>query len=177
MIYTITILSINKLPNSGSNGDAIYNINWSFLPDNCDYKISFSFISKQEATAGNSVMNQVYLISSPDLGSRQSYIAGKTTTTVSSNEIGAIYPYAIQVSAAQTGTITNNTAPTANTTTQTIGFNTYYGFKAAASDNVPIYMRGRPTSNQFTVQIYAIDKSFIHAMSADYALTINFEKV
>ena len=128
MIYTITILSANRLPESPSIGNAHYNINWSFLPNDCDYKISFSFLSKQEAVAGATVLNQVYLISSPDLGSRNCYFAGKTTTTQSSNELGAIRPYFSRIPLATTGTISQNTAPTANTTTQTESFQTYYGF-------------------------------------------------
>jgi hypothetical protein len=156
MIYTITIPSTNKLSGDPAApiGNATYQIDWSFLPNDCDFKMSFTFISKQEAAAGASVMNQVYLITSPDLASRLVYSAGKTTTTQSSPDLGYVYPnFAV------------------------VGASTYYGFIARATDNNPIYIRGRPTSNQFTVQIYSTDKSFIHNMAADYVLTLTFEKI
>lgn len=177
MIYTVNILSTNRLPQSASIGDAFYNINWSFLPNDCDYKMTFKFLSEQEAIVNGTSLNEIYILSSPDLGSRNCYYAGKTTTTQSSNDFGVIYPYFMQHSVAQTGTISQNTAPTPNTTTQTVGFNSYYGFKANASDNLPIYFRGRPSDNQLNIQIYNIDRTAIHALTADYVLMLNFEKV
>lgn len=154
MSYTVPVLSYNKL--SGVNSDAVYNIDWSFMSDDCDYKLSFSFVSKQVGQTTDLIMNSVYLLTCPDLGSRRCYLAGKTTTTLSSSEIGILRPYGIAG--------------------QTAG-STFYGLSANTNDNPPIIIRGRPSSNQFMVQIYTIDKQALINLNADYVLLLHFEKI
>jgi hypothetical protein len=156
MASTIVILSNNKLPVSVNNGNAIYNIDWSYLENDCNYKLNFSFVSKQIGQTTDLIMNNVYLLTFPDLGSRRCFIAGNTTTTQSSGEIGMLRPYAIG-------------GATANTN--------FWGLTANTNDNPPIIIRGRPSSNQFTVQIYTIDKTAIYNPVADYVLLLHFEKI
>jgi hypothetical protein len=113
-------------------------------------------VSKQVGQTSDLVMNNVYLITCPDLGSRTCFIAGNTTTTQSSGEIGMLRPYAIA-------------GATANTT--------FYGLTANTNDNPPIIIRGRPSTNQFTIQIYTIDKTAIYNPVADYVLLMHFDKI
>lgn len=152
MSFTVVLPSQKKL--SGTNGDALFNINWSFLDDNCDHKVTFNFSSKS-LIADAQIMNQVYLICSPDLGNRNCYIAGNTTSTMSSNELGIIRPSELAV----------------------VGATGYYNLISAADSNPPIILHGRPSNNQFGIQIFGIDKTVIYVPASDWIMILHFEKI
>ena len=152
MSFTIVLPSQKKL--SGTNGDALFNINWSFLDDNCDHKVTFQFSSKSLTTDAQ-VMNQVYLLCTPDLGNRNCFIAGNTSSTMSSNELGIIRPSEVAV----------------------VGAASYYNLLARAGDNPPIILHGRPSNNQFSIEIYEIDKSAIYVPPTHWVMILHFEKI
>ena len=152
MSFTVVFPSQKKL--SGSNGAALFNINWSFLDADCDHKVTMHFSSKS-ITADAQIMNQVYLVCAPNLGNRNCFIASNTTSTVSSNELGIIRPSEVAV----------------------VATSSYYNLLARAGDNPPIILHGRPSDNQFAIQIFEIDKSAIFVPSAHWVMILHFEKI
>lgn len=124
---TYTVI-LNSNLSTGTINDAVFNFDWSVLPDR-NYMLHYSYNTANMSLA----TGKVCLISSDLFSTSNTFIASAVngrTTAQSSNILGVAYPYiygAVSALHAEDGT-----AP-------------------------PMYLNTRPTLNQFTIQIKTAD--------------------
>jgi hypothetical protein len=135
-----------------TTGEATYSLDWSFLPVNKQYNISFSFVSdKTNIHAYNNIA--VITIS---LGQINSYRTSFSSYTGRPTDfLGGLVPY-----------ITRNDS----------------FLYADTKTNVPICLMGRPRTNRFDVKILSLNTGLPWTDFADepigtYGLTLAFEEV
>lgn len=150
--FTVQISSLNKLSTS-SGGTFYFNLNWAsipFLEQDATYEVNFSFVSDDLGVYDANVMKKVYILSLPDLGNRNCFNAGNTSTTTTSTEVGIIRPYAI---------------------------GTTYALTASVQDNPSIIFKGVPHSNQFAVELWSIGRDTKYNISVAWILLLHFKKI
>jgi hypothetical protein len=95
--------------------------------------------------------DKLLYISLPDLGAKiNSFTASQTTTAYTNNIIGTVSNY-----------YTGNAAGM---------------FRADYGDNAPLRFEGKPTNNQFYVNIYD-NYGFAYDPTVDYILILNFQRI
>jgi hypothetical protein len=147
--HVIAINSNNK--NSGNNNNAIYNFDWSVLP-NIPYKVYFSFVASDNNAyvAGTSVTANIFI----DFGTSGTnyYIVPNANGAFPSSYIGSLR--------------------------KTISSGANYYLYSEKTTNPPIYLNGRPTNNNFQVNILS-DTGAVYniAMLGSYVLTLYFEPI
>lgn len=134
---------------TGTPTDALFNFDWSVLPDR-DYIVHYSYNSSNM----NIATGKVCLISSDIFSNSNTYFAtgqGGRTASQSSNILGIAYPYIYgAVSALHAD---DSTAP-------------------------PIFLNGRPTMNQFAIQIKTADATPVsYPNLLEWVLILQFEPV
>jgi hypothetical protein len=150
--FTVQIQSSNKLSTS-TGGTFYFNLNWAsipFLEQDATYEVNFSFVSDDLGTYDANVMKKIYILSLPDLGNRNCFNAGNTSTTLPSTEVGIIRPYSI---------------------------GTTYALTASVQDNPSIIFKGVPRSNQFIVELWNIGKTVKYDITATWLLLLHFKKI
>lgn len=116
---------LNSNDAGGSTTSALFNFDWSILPDR-PYQVHYSFNSATVNTVANP---QIAMIYSDLFSATNTYIASNQagrTTASTSNFIGVAYPYIVS-------------------TTSTL--------HAEDSTSAPIFIHTRPNNNQFTVTV------------------------
>ena len=150
--FTLQIQSANKLSTS-SGGTFLFNMNWAsipFLDRDADYEVNFSFVSDDLGATDATTIKKVYIVSLPDLGNRNCFLAGNTTSIKSGTEIGIVRPYAI---------------------------GTNYAISATVQDNPSINFKGVPSTNQFTVELWNINRDSKFNITAAWILLLHFKKI
>lgn len=116
---------LNSNDAGGSTTSALFNFDWSILPDR-SYQVHYSFNS---STVNTVASPQIAMIYSDMFSATNTYVAtnqaGRTTATTS-NFLGVAYPYIVS-------------------TTSTL--------HAEDSTSAPIFIQTRPNNNQFTITI------------------------
>jgi hypothetical protein len=154
-IYNIQLNSNNKARGTFNNS-LTYNFDWSVLPDNTAFKVSFAFIAAKNVLQGNTIANVEC-----DIGQTNCYTTSSTSFGAQQNKIlGQLYPYNV---------VANNS--------------TYSYLYADRNNNPPIYIPIRPNNTSITVNIrdqtgtLYLDDGNIRAPVADYILTLIFEEI
>ena len=143
--YSIYINSGDAI--SGANVlDKTYGYDWNVIEDGI-YDLTFSFKSSNI----NTPINDIALISLPDIGSIQQTQASSSTNSVSSNVIGVL----------------NNFF--------TGGANVV-NIQVSPKDNTPIRIR-KPTNNTFSVVLSALTGGATGNLPTHYAMIIHLKKV
>lgn len=156
MIYNLFLNSTTDTPltnyysavSATNRGQRIYAVDWSFLPENKKYEVSFRFATKSSAFTAN---NLCYLTANFGLTST-SVIAGSGVNIRNSNILGVLKP--------RPASSTANDAQ----------------LSALPNDNEPVLILDRPRDN--FVEIKIIDNTFSQLnLSVDYILILSFKEV
>lgn len=156
MIYNLYLNSLNyhvSTPTPGSRGTRHYSVDFSFLPDNKKFKVTFRFVTRKSVLALTSDSN--YLIQC-NLGCSTTRSGGDGSTGIgsaSNNIIGMIYA-----------------RPVTTTTTTDVQLSATY------LENPPIYLNSRPTNNLLEVKIVDFING-IYTLGVDYMMILSFEVV
>ena len=138
MNYKLTINSstyFSKL-NATNNLNITYAIDWTFLPKDKSFLVSFHFISNRTNFNLTSANNRQFLVSA-NLGQSDNYTGNATLGKNQNNIIGGLKLYKASSRAAA-------------------GSPTDTAFKANIKNNRPIYLNTRPTDNFLTISISSI---------------------
>lgn len=148
MSFTLILNSLQgTATTAGSQTSVHYNFNWSVLEENTPYHISFSFQSKD---AGGLVANDHRLIRLNGIGClNNTYNVSSNGAATSTEVIGMIYPFSV-----------NNT-------------HFYY---AGNESNPFVYVKNRPTSNSFKVEILNFNGTLATG-NYEWTLILHFHKV
>ena len=143
MSYTITIDSLNG---SGTNGNKTFTIDWSFLKDNTEYDMTFSYRSTQpkkyldvlDPDMGDG--GELY-VKMPDLVMDYSYETSSSGSSVSSDIVGIVKPSVDIV------------PPNSGSSYDAEG--NYLQYETPNSFNAPVRCK-KPTGSSFNVKIFAL---------------------
>ncbi len=130
-----------------SYGNLSYTIDWSFLEEHKDYKVTFSFVSKEIVDI---MAENLYLINLPLTATAEVYEAGNGIYKKQTNIIGVIHPAVID-------------APNGR-------------LHAMSQDNPPFTIRGRPSNQVVNVNIQTLAGATYNLLN-DYVLILSFEEV
>jgi len=132
----------------GITSTVSYNFNWSILPNDFPYEMTFSFAS---ADAGTLTAGSQYEIRISGLNAvPRAYAPTSKAVAGSTTCVGLIRPSSV-------GT-------------------TYY-LSSTYQDNPPVYLLERPSGNNFSVDIISIDGVTTPAYNMKWALILFFKKV
>ena len=148
MSFTLVLNSSQGTATTAGQTTSIqYNFNWLVLEDNATYEMSFSFASKDAGNLNSSSQRTVRL---NGLGSlNNTYYVTSAGVATSTELIGAVYPLTVN--------------------------NTHFLFAEMAT-NPPIYLKRRPTGNNFRVEILNTDNT-ISAGNYEWTLFLFFKKL
>jgi hypothetical protein len=156
MIYNLVLNSATNqyasaiLPSD--MGQRVYGIDWSFLPENKNFKVTFSFLCKRHTTAYS--YQDIYMLAanfgpmalvwegSNKIQSKNSMILGALRTTMGNAMVA----------------------------TDTVLCANY-------SDNPPFMLLGRPTNNLLEIWVWKNTAGTGSSLPTDYILTLSFEAV
>jgi hypothetical protein len=149
MSFTLVLESDNGVKGSGGTTQSVgYNFNWSFLPDDSEYDLTFSFVSRD---AGALVADSQYELRLNGLGSiTRCYAPTANAVANSSAVIGLIKPNSV----ANTHYLTSNFA-----------------------DNPPIHLLERPSGNYFTAEIWNVGGATQPTYNMKWTAILYFHKV
>lgn len=192
MSFSVYCNSINGTQVAGAQNQIQYNFDWRNTPaHDGGYKVRMTFASEQQAYANGSVnFGRVNV----DLGVLDSYTAVNSFTSTRNNQVlGFIkasmpqfdctssYPV---VTATATTPVPANAGTVAHTLTTTNVIPTYlvtlngvYTIDARFDDNPPVYIKSKPTNNQFIVKITFHDGVLYTALTAHYGMLLTFEAI
>jgi hypothetical protein len=148
MSFSLVLNSLQgTLTTAGSQTSVGYSFNWSVLDNDSSYEMSFSFQSRD---AGALVANDHRLIRLSGIGGLPNiYNVTSSAVATSTEVIGLVCPQSVQ--------------------------NTHYYF-AGTETNPPIFFRGRPTGNNFRVEILNYNNS-LAAGNYEWTLILHFKKL
>jgi hypothetical protein len=149
--YTLSFDS-NYFTGGIDNSARTYNVDWTFLPLNKRFKVTFSYMSAAAATVSglNNVMALLL-----NLGQTSNFYCTGTPGLQMSQYVGTLRI--------------------------TIGLSAAYAYYFAdVTSNPPIYLEQRPAQNVLTVQLcdgLSLTTPFTTPVPEDYVLTLAFEEV
>ena len=150
-IYTISIGSGTRIAGTAVN-NATYNIDWSILPANKSFRVSFSFVS---STVNITSYTSIALLQ-VDLGGTDTYRISSigSTFTINSPTVGILTPHVL------------------STTTF---------LRGEAQANNKIFIKSRPVNNIFTVNIFTPIGAYwtdnVAVIPTSYVLILSMEEV
>lgn len=149
MIYTVVINSEEAENTFATLNSANYFIDWSFLPQQKKYKVSFSFTT-MKGEFDNDNISQIYIdfTASPNTYEISS---SANTWRKTTNFLGLVHPVV------NSGSLDSRLC-------------------ASIIDNPPIYINGRPSNNKFSVKFYDMTK-VLYDPVVNYILTLSFEEM
>lgn len=155
MIYNLVLNSTTYLSAASSTdmGQRVYGVDWSFLPENKKFKVSFAFTSKQYATTPYTYSN-IYMLAANFGPLALVFDGGSTIQKRSSSVLGFLR------------VVQGNTTTAADSI-----------LAATTLDNPPFMILSRPTNNLLEVWVWKNTTSTGSAMPTDYILTLSFEEV
>ena len=137
----------------GSTQSVQYNFNWSVLEEKSKYELTFTFASR-DIPAVNA--DDHYAIRLTGLGVLNNYTPTASSVASSNEIIGMIHPQAVPLAAA-TGT-------------------TYYLY-ADTVTNPPVFIRQKPTGNNFRVEIVYLNDTGAYVINDEWVLILHFKKI
>lgn len=153
VLYNLYLNSLTyhaSTPTPGNRGTRIYAVDWSFLPNNKRFKVTFRFVSRKATlTCDNNYLIQC------NLGCTNTRSGGD-----GSNQIGAASNNIL-------GMVYSRAGSTATTDLQ---------LSATYLENAPIYLNARPSSNLLTVQIVDYINGIFN-LGVEYMMILTFEEV
>jgi hypothetical protein len=154
MRYTLGVASNTRISTSPSVSLANYSIDWSFLPKNKIYQLTFSFISDK---VNLNQYNDICALTI-SLGQINSYRTDFGTNGTPTQFLGGLIPH-----------LTGGT-----------GASSF--LYADIKTNAGICVMGRPVTNEFTVGLYSLNTGqlwtdFNNNPVTTYGLSLNFDEV
>jgi hypothetical protein len=148
MSFTLVFRSDNGIKGVGGTTQSVgYNFNWSFLPDDSEYEMSFAFVSRD---AGALTADTQYELRLTGLGSiTQCYLPTTASVANSSTTIGLLRPDSVA--------------------------NTHY-ITANYADNPPVHLLQRPKGSNFNVEIWNLDGVSQPNYNMKWTLILYFHK-
>jgi hypothetical protein len=149
MSFTLLLESDAGIKGPGNLTSSVgYNFNWSILPDNFPYEMTFSFVSQD---AGALTASSQYEIRINNLNAvSRAYAPTSKIVASSTTTIGLVRP-----------SFVNNS----------------YFLSSTYQDNPPIYLLERPSGNTFSVDVISIDGVTVPAYNMKWALILFFKKL
>lgn len=153
--YNLVLNSLNYLSTANVNtaSSIVYNVDWGFLPEGKDFQCSFSFHSLDGNIDASSLV-QLYV-----------YFGGQSTTYTANGTNG-------YQQTAMIGTLHSQSVTATGGGNQNI-------LQTDWTNNPPFYLRSRPTTNQFGVQLYENDGVLFAPAGGmpNYIMTLHFEEL
>ena len=162
MNYKLTLNSstyFSKL-NATNNLSITYAIDWTFLPKDKSFLVSFRFISTRYNFNSTPANNRQFLVSA-NLGQCNNYTGDATLDKTQNNIIGGLKIYRASSRLAD-------------------GASTDMTYKANIHTNSPIYIDRRPTDNFLTIVITSIidlDTNFLNNFTQGYQMDLFFQEI
>jgi hypothetical protein len=149
MSFTLVLESDNGTRGAGGTTQTVgYNFNWSVLPNDSEYDLTYSFVSRD---AGALTADTQYELRLNGLGAITRCYAPTTTSGVgSSTVVGLVRPNSV----ANTHFLTSNFA-----------------------DNPPVHLLERPSGNNFTAELWNVGGATQPTFNMKWTLILYFHKV
>lgn len=147
------VLNSTSFLSQNTASSTVYNVDWGFLPEGKEFECSFSFQSINCTVDASSLIQLFVYFGGPST----SYVANGTNGYQQTSMIGTL----------------NSQSVTA------IGGGNQNILLTDWTNNPPFYLRSRPTTNQFGVQLYTnVSALFAPAGGmSNYILTLHFEEL
>lgn len=155
MIYNLFLNSTTNTPltnyfstiDAANRGQRIYAVDWSFLPDNKKYKVTFRFSS----SAGTFTSNTLLFLTA-DLGPTPNSVTGGSLIRRNNNNILGILKV-------RQGTVATNDLSITNFPT----------------NNEPVFLDNRPNNNFLEVKLQTTPSTQFN-LAVDYLMILSFEE-
>ena len=156
--YNLFLKSDNyfSTTNNANTLNRTYAIDWTFLPKDKHYKVSFNFASNR-FTSATSLNDRQYLVLT-NLGGYNSFTGDNNVDKNVNNILGGLK---VKIASRRTSG----------------GFNTDMHYRANAKSNPAIYLNDRPSSNFLTIDITSILGSTDASVSSQYYIELCFEEI
>ena len=156
--YTLFLRSENyySSTNTANTLNRTYAIDWTFLPKDKQYKVSFNFWSNRFTSATN-LNDRQYLVLT-NLGGYNSFSASNNVDKKVNNILGGL-----KLKRASSRT--------------SAGLQTDMHYRADIQSNSPIYLNDRPSSNFLTIDITSILGSTDAILTSQYYMELFFEEI
>lgn len=153
MIYNLFLNSTTNTPltnyvsavSAANRGQRLYAVDWTFLPQNKKFKVSFKFVSRQLVLTANSI----YYVSA-NFTQPTSVTAGSVVTRKPNTILGTLKPR--RVSSDTDCQLTSN-----------------------PDDNEPVYLLDRPANNFLEITILDTSTALQYNLAADYLMVLTFD--
>lgn len=155
-VVNVVLSSTNAL--SGNTQKANYFVNWgAILDDNKEYYLHFTYLGGTNTYLGTKLANLYVDFQTSNVTNNSSNGVGAYPTTL----LGFLKPIVL------------------------VGASNYCYLQAEDNTNVPTYLQGRPTNNNFSVSIFDnasnptlfLDNATTPAIPAPYMLVLSFREV
>ena len=162
MNYKLTLNSstyFSKL-NATNNLSITYAIDWSFLPKDKSFLVSFRFITNRYNFGTTPANNRQFLVNA-NLGQSNNYTGDATLDKIQNNILGGLKLYRASTRSAD-GAFTDT------------------AYKANIHTNSPIYIDRRPTDNYLNIVITSIidpDTNFLNNFTQGYQMVLFFQEI
>jgi hypothetical protein len=160
MNYKLTLNSstyFSKL-NATNNLNITYAIDWTFLPKDKSFLVSFRFITNRYNFGTTPTNNRQFLVNA-NLGQSNNYTGNASLDKLQNNILGGLKLYK-----ASSRTADGNPTDTA--------------YKANIKNNKPIYINTRPTDNFLTISISSIiDGDTNLSFNLPYLMDLFFQEI
>ena len=156
--YNLFLKSDNyfSTTNTANTLNRTYAIDWTFLPKDKHYKVSFNFASNR-FTSATSLNDRQYLVLT-NLGGYNSFTGSNNVAKNVNNILGGLK---IKQGSKRSSA----------------GQPTDMHFRANDKSNSPIYLNARPSSNFLTIDIISILGSTDASVSSQYYIELCFEEI
>jgi len=162
MNYKLTLNSstyFSKL-NATNNLSITYAIDWTFLPKDKSFLVSFRFITNRYNFGTTPANNRQFLVNA-NLGQSNNYTGDATLDKTQNNIIGGLKIYRASTRTAD-------------------GASTDMAYKANINTNSPIYLNTRPTDNFLTISITSTvenETNFLNGFIQGYQMDLFFQEI
>ena len=156
--YNLFLRSNNyySTTNTANTLNRTYAVDWTFLPKDKHFKVTFNFCSNR-FQAGTTLNNRQYL-ELTNLGGYNSFTGGNNVEKNVNNILGGLK---IKQASKRTSA----------------GQQTDINYRANDKSNSPIYLNDRPSSNFLTIDIISILGSPDASLTAQYYIKLCFEEI
>ena len=159
--YKLSLQSADNFSvnNAGTTLNNTYAIDWTFLPADKSFLVSFNFISGRYNFFGVSAADKNFLVSA-NLGQYNNDTGSSTISKQQNNILGGFKIYRASARA-------------------NAGFHTDQSYKASIKTNPPIYIDRRPTDNFLNIVITSIidGENALNTFTLPYQLNLFFQEI
>ena len=158
--YKLSIQSLNNysVGTAGTTNNT-YAIDWTFLPPDKSFLVSFNFITNRYNFSGANANNSQVLVSA-NLGQYNNYTGNATIDKMQNIIIGGLKLYRAS-------------------TRSSVGSQTDIAYKANIKTNPPIYIDRRPTDNFLNIVLTSITDSdvVLNNFTLPYLMNLYFQEI